>query len=235
MSGLFFYSVAMPPRRKVRTSTPRDRVVIGLLCAMGVVAVACVVVLWLLSGLNNTPAWWALLDENPNITEQSGIELENGITTALTRLRPAGEEEWAVAIHQDQLNSWLTHRLRETVHSFSTDQDADRTIDQIGEVQIRIDPAGVTIGARISHAHGSTVVWAVIDLGVDALDNFTIDPQRVYVGGTRVPAGLASSYLTSENLGSASVDLGDGRIVRIRGIRANDQRLELALRTEMKE
>ena len=225
----------MTPRRKAQTSTPRDRVVIGLLGAMGGVVVICAAVLWQLGGLNNTPAWWVSLDDNPGITEQSAIELENGITTALTRLRPEGEEEWAVAIHQDQLNSWLIHRLRETVHSFSTDQAAGKTIDQIREVQIRIEPAGVTIGARVNHAHGSTVVWAVIDLGIDAQDNFTLHAQRVYVGGTRVPAGLASSYLTSENLGSASIDLGDGRIVRIRGIRSSDQRLELALRTEIQE
>lgn len=200
---------------------------------MAVVVLVCTVSLWKLAGINNTPDWWQPLDSNPQITEQSGIELENRITTALTRLRQPGEESWAAAINQDQLNSWLTHRLRETVRSFSANESTGQSINQLGDIQIKILPTGITIGARIIHAHGSTIVWAIIDLGTDTRGRFTINTQRAYIGNARIPAGLVSKYLTSEKLGNASIDLGDGRVVRILGIRAGDQRLELALRTEL--
>lgn len=231
MSGLFFYSVVVNARKKRHSDAPKDRVLIGLLSAMVLVVLACILTLWKLSTLNNTPSWWSKLENNPHITERSGIELENQITTAMTRLRPVGEEDWAAAINQDQLNSWLAHRLRDTVRTMTN----NTTIDQFGDIRVTINQNGLIAGAQFIHAHGSTIVWAVIDLGTDDQGRFTINTRRAYVGSTRVPAGYARKYLTSDNLGKASVDLGDGRVVRIRGIRAGDQRLEFALRTQLSE
>jgi hypothetical protein len=225
----------MASRQRSRSPNPKDRVTLALLGAMVLVVVASALTIWKLSTLNNTPTWWTQLDNNPNNTEQSGIELENRITTALTRMRPQGQEDWAAAINQDQLNSWLTHRLRDTVHSFSADESAHNTIDQLSDIRIKINTTGITIGARINHANGSTLVWAIINLNTDPQGRFAIEAQRIYIGSTRVPTALASKYLSSDNLGNASVDLGDGRLVRIKAIRPGNQRLEFALRTETKE
>jgi hypothetical protein len=216
-------------KRQLRV--PEDRVMLSLIGAMVLVVLACILTLWKLSALNNTPSWWSKLENNPRITQQSGIELENQITTALTRLRPVGEEDWAAAINQDQLNSWLAHRLRDTIRTMTS----DTTIDQFGDIRITINHDELIAGAQFIHAHGSTIVWAVIDLGTDDQGRFIINTRRAYVGSTRVPTAYARKYLTSDNLGKASVDLGDGREVRIRGIRAGDQRLEFALRTQLRD
>ncbi len=218
----------MNPRQKSRSPKQRDPVVIALLVSIAAVIVLCSIALWMISGFNNTPTWWTPIASNTKITERSGIELENRITTALTRLRPAGEESWNAAINQDQLNSWITHRLKETIRSF-TSSNPDKLPD---DIRINIDSNGITIGTQIKHAHGSTIVWAVLDLGTDEQGRFVINTKRAYIGNPRIPAGQVAGYLTSENLGSASVDLGDGRIVRILGIRAREHRLEFALRTE---
>jgi len=207
---------------------PHDRVVVGLLIAMIVVAIAPILIIWQLSGLNNTPEWWSDLDNNPLNTEQSGIELENRITTALTRLRLPEDSDWNAAINQDQLNSWLTHRLNETIHSF-TDDD---WIDEFEEIRITVSQHGITIGAKLNHTHGSTIIWAIIQLGTDDQSRFTITTDRVYIGSARIPKTFASKYLTKDNLGDAKVDLGDGRVVLIRALRTGDQRLEFALRTQ---
>lgn len=220
--------MASPKRSR---KTPRDPVVVGLIGAMIGSVVVCSVTLWQIGKLNHRPRWWSVMDNDPSNTKQVGIELENRITTALTRVRSEGEEDWTAAIDQDQLNSWLAHRLRETISSF--DQDAE--VDQLGEIRVRLDPSGITAGAQLRHSHGSTIVWSVFDVSANDAGRFEIRTRRVFVGSARVPAGLAAGYLTSEKLGSASVDLGDGRRVRIRAIRPGDHRLELALRTELSE
>ncbi len=203
---------------------------ITIVCAMIAVVLLCVLTLIQLSKLNNTPNWWSQLDNNPNITEQSGIELENRITSALTRVRPVGEEDWTAAIDQDHLNAWLAHRLRETLESFQND-----AADSIGEVRIDIDQSGLTIGTKLNHDRGSTIVWAVIEPGTDGQGRFTINTKRAFAGTSRIPTTLASRYLTSDRLGKARVDLGDGRVVNIRAIRTGDHRLELALSTQISE
>jgi len=227
-AGLFFYSVVMSLRSNRHPDQPRDRVVLGLLITIAVVAIAPILIIWQLSGLDNTPVWWKELDNNALNTQQSGIELENRITTALTRVRSPEDSDWNAAINQDQLNSWLTHRLKDTVHSFTD----DTWIDEIGEIRITLGDTGMTIGAKLNHAHGSTIIWAIIQLGTDDQNRFTITADRVYIGSARVPKTFASKYLTRDNLGDAKVDLGDGRVVLIRALRSGDHRLEFALRTQ---
>ncbi|MBO6512356.1 MAG: hypothetical protein JJ974_00135 [Phycisphaerales bacterium] len=215
-----------------RSSKPRrDPFVLGIIGAMIGSVVLCLVMLWQIGKLDHRPQWWSVLENNPGHTEQVGIELENRITSALTRVRSDEERDWVAAIDQDQLNSWLTHRLRETISSF--DQDAE--VDRLGDIRVKLDPSGITAGAQIRHTHGSTIVWSIFDIGTDTQGRFVIRTRAVYVGGTRVPSRLAARYLTSERLGRASVDLGDGRRVRIRAIRPGEHRLELALRTELAE
>ncbi|MBL4808751.1 MAG: hypothetical protein JKY43_01670 [Phycisphaerales bacterium] len=214
---------------KRHSDQPRDCVVIGLVVAIITVAIVPLFIIWQLGRLNNTPDWWAALDNNPVNTEQSGIELENRITTALTRVRLSEDADWNAAINQDQLNSWLTHRLKGTIHSFT----GDTWIDELGEIRIALSQAGMTIGAQLRHAHGLTIVWAIIQLGTNDQGRFVVTTDRVYIGSMRVPKALASKYISNENLGDAQVDLGDGRVVFIRALRTGDRRLEFALRTEL--
>jgi len=229
----------MPIRSKSTSTKPRDPVALGLLGAMAGVVLACFLILSQLAGLNNTPQWWTTLDKNPDITEQHGIELENRITTALTRLRAPDESNWTAAINQDQLNGWLTHRLKDTITSFSepstSSSPSKSSLSQLDQVRIAINPKALTVGTRINHTQGSTILWAIITPGTDDQGHFTIELHKLFIGTTRIPTRLASSYLNPDRLGSATIDLGDGRIVRIRAIRPGNQRLEFALSTQTQQ
>ena len=221
----------MKKHPKSTLSKPRDPVVIAIFASMVLVVLLTIFTIIKLNGLNNTPSWWAALDNDPDITEQTGIELENRITSALTRLRPEDNSDWNAAIDQDQLNSWLTHRLADTVRSFSD----ENWIEEIDTIRTTIDTNTLIVGVRIMHAHGSTTIWATIHLSTNDQGAFDLRTKKLYIGSTRVPARLAKRYINEGNLGKARVDLGDGREVRIRAIRTGDERLEFALRTQPKE
>jgi len=154
-------------------------------------------------------------------------ELENRITRALTRVR-GGEEDWHAAISSENLNAWLVHRLEESVRAHLGDE-AWR--DEVGVVRARIEGDALTIGARLEHEHGASIVWARLALGVDERGRFVVEPRRAYIGTTRVPVSFAASRLAPESLGAARLDLGDGREVVIRAIRVGGGRLEFAMRT----
>ena len=234
--GCFSIVSPMPTARKSKSSKPRDRVTLAYLGAMALVVILCILTIWKLNALNNTPTWWTQLDNNPNITNQHGIELENRITTALTRLRAPDKSNWTAAINQDQLNSWLTHRLKDSITSFSKPSTSSNpSLSQLDQVRIAINPKGLTVGTRITHAQGSTILWAIITPGTNDQGHFTIDIHKLVAGTTRIPTRLASTYLNPDQLGSASIDLGDGRIVRIKAIRPGNQRLEFALQTKLKD
>ncbi|MFK7758394.1 MAG: hypothetical protein AB8C13_00430 [Phycisphaerales bacterium] len=222
----------MSTRSKSRRPASRsDRVTIAFIGAIIAIILLTIVLIWKLSTLNNTPSWWSQSESNTRITEQAGIELENRITSALTRLRPTDQQSWSAAIDQDQLNSWLTHRFEDTVRSF-TDDD---WINQINDIRVNITPRGLTIGARFTHTHGSSILWAIVEPDIDTNNNLIIRPRKLYLGTTRIPTTIVSNHLRSNTLGNAKVDLGDGRSVHIQGIRPGEHRLEFALRTQINQ
>ena len=139
---------------------------------MVLVVVLCVVSVVQVGRFDSVPRWWSAFDQS-KISEQAGIELENRITSALTRVRIDGEEDWVAAIDQDQLNSWLAYRLRDTIESF-VDQDAAQTI---GEIRVVLAPTGMTIGTKLDHARGSSIVWAVIEPGTNSDGRFSVPYQ----------------------------------------------------------
>ncbi len=229
LSGLFFYSgtVSLNRSKSMTPAKPTDRVTVVLLGAMGAALIACVVLIWTISKLDNTPAWWKALDQTQT-SEQAAIELENKITSALTRLRLPEDSNWSVAINQSQLNAWLTHRLKDTLDTFNhTD-----SIDQLGDVRMMLSPQGMTIGAQLLHQQGSSIVWVLADLHIDDQNKFAVHIKKARIGTTPIPAKWVSQYITNNQLGNAAINLGDGREVQIKALRTANQRLELALKTQ---
>ena len=178
-------------------------------------------------GLHGTPGWWRDAGIGARGRAEDGAALENRITRALTRVR-GGEEDWHAAISSENLNAWLVHRLEETVRTH-LGEDAWR--DEIRAVRASIEGDALTVGVRLAHEHGASIVWARLDLGIDGLGRFVVEPRRAYIGTTRVPVSWAAGRLAPENLGVARIDLGDGREVVIRGVRIGGGRIEFALRT----
>lgn len=179
-------------------------------------------------GLHASPRWWREAGVEARGREGAGVELENRITRALTRVRAGDGSDWQAAIAGENLNAWLVHRLEESVRAHLGDE-AWR--DEVGVVRARIEGDALTIGARLEHEHGASIVWARLALGVDERGRFVVEPRRAYIGTTRVPVSFAASRLAPENLGAARLDLGDGREVVIRAIRVGGGRLEFAMRT----
>ena len=179
------------------------------------------------SGLRGTPGWWRDAGIGARGRAEDGAALENRITRALTRVR-GGEEDWHAAISSENLNAWLVHRLEETVRTH-LGEDAWR--DEIRAVRASIEGDALTVGVRLAHEHGASIVWARLDLGIDGHGRFVVEPRRAYIGTTRVPVSWAAGRLSPENLGVARIDLGDGREVVIRGVRIGGGRIEFAMRT----
>lgn len=197
---------------------------------MGLVCVATIVVLVGLWGLERAPSWWESAQVIDPDAPSDAIALENRMTSALTRVRE--DPDWNVAIEQDNLNAWLAHRLESTIRTHLGDDAWDGSLR---EVRVRLRDGEITCGARIPHDHGSSVVWVRMELLIDDEARFIARPVEAAVGRTRIPVSWVEGYLGKENLGEARVDLGDGREVLIRAIRARDDRLEFALRTQHAE
>lgn len=197
---------------------------------MGLVCVATIVVLVGLWGLRRAPSWWEGAMAAQIDAPQDAIALENRMTSALTRVR--AEPDWNVAIGQENLNAWLAHRLESTIQTHLGDDSWDGSLR---EVRVRLRDDEITCGARVPHDHGSSVVWVRMELDIDDEGRFVARPVEAAVGRTRIPLAWVEGYLGEENLGEARLDLGDGREVLIRAIRAREKRLEFALRTQLIE
>ena len=212
------------------TGRSLDRFTIVCLCAIALVCVSTIVVLFKLSGLRRAPSWWTDAVIVHVDASESAIKLENRVTSALTRVRE--EPDWNVAIEQENLNAWLAHRLEPTIRTHFGDEAWDGSLR---EVRIRLRDDEITCGARIPDRHGSSVVWVRMALLIDKDQRFVARPVEAAIGRTRIPVSWVEGYLGEENLGEARLDLGDGREVLIRAIRARDGRLEFALRTQLVE
>ena len=207
----------------------RDPVVVACVGAMVLVLALTVFFVVQSSGLRGAPNWWVRAITTEVGSESQATALENRISSAITRVRPESDSEWTAAIEEADLNAWIVHRLRPTVE---THLGEGAWADEVERVRVVIDSGAVVIGARLAHGHGASVVWARLRVGVTESGLFEADIERAYIGTTRVPVSWARGYLTPEKLGRARIDLGDGREVVIRAVRAGDHRLEFALRTQ---
>jgi len=224
--GRFSYSPLVGTKR-----SPTARAdAFTLSCVIGSVLVVIVaaVLVWEVGGLRDTPRWWRDAVALGGGSERTATELENRVSSALTRVRPRGGEDWEVAISQHDINAWLAHRLKAQVEA---NIGEGVWPERVETVRVHLDGDGALIGARLRHSHGATVVWARMDVSVDGSGRLEARVDRAYVGTTRVPVSWVAHELTPGRLGRGVLDLGDGREVLVRGVRAGEGRLELALRT----
>lgn len=196
------------------------------------------VLIFMLAGLDEVPRWWAqreatLISGDAGVIERAE-RLENAITTQLTAVRDAGGQRWAVGVNDEQANAWLAVRLRETVE---THLGLDAWDESIERVYVRIEGNELTIGARVRHRAGSAIVSARITLEVDAQGELWARISVIRVGSTRIPSwaigllGEGDLRAGRVRLGPGTLELGDGRVARLMGVRTSGGRLEVVLET----
>ena len=195
---------------------------------MLLVALLCVFVVVQLAGLNNTPEWW--VNETPD--NESAVRLENAITTQLTAIRKPGEERWSVALSEDEINAWLSHRLRPTIETHRGD---DAWPDGLGALRVEINDDQLFVGAMIEHSAGRSFAWSDCALSIEDGELF-VRFSTPRVGTTRVPTRVLDRVLTNGTTTSlrASLDLEDGRTARILAVRVHGGRIELVIEIRQK-
>lgn len=220
-------------RRWVEARAARLAVVACALCVLG-----GAVVIWALSGLDETPRWWAGVDTlsagDPAVIDRAE-RIENAITTQLTALRDPEDPRWAAAITPEQANAWLAVRLRETIETHLGEGAMPRGVER---VRVSVDGDRLLVGARVLHSSGAAVVWTRVGFELDEAGELWVRLGGVRVGRTRLPAwamGLAAGdgalRRSRYRLGPGALELGDGREARLIALRINDGRLELIMET----
>lgn len=193
-----------------------------------------VLLISMLSGLDEVPDWWqqaqGVRPDDPSVVERA-VRVENAITTQLTAVRDPENPGWSTKISDEQANAWLGVRLRDTVITHMGEDAWDRRIDR---VLLRFDDGAITVGARIRHASGSSIVSARIVLELDEDGILWGDTTALRVGTTRVPSWMVGTRGIQPGrvrLGPGALELGDGRRARLTGIRTRDQWVDVAVET----
>lgn len=204
---------------------------------MSVVFVLGVVVIVMLAGLDNTPRWWAQLDtqraDDASVIERAE-RVENAITTQLTAVRDPDDPRWNAKISDQQANAWVKVRLRETI---VTHMGEDAWDDRVEQMLMRFDDDGITLGARVRHRSGTSIVSARVVLELDDQGELWADARSIRVGTTGIPAwavgilGGDAMEFNRIHLGPGALELGDGRTARLVAIRVREQWVDVAVET----
>jgi hypothetical protein len=209
----------------------------GAIALMCLAVIGGVVIVSMLSGLDEVPTWWidreGVRPGDALVIEQAE-RVENAITTQLTALRDPQDPHWNTKVSDQQANAWLGVRLRDTI---ITHMGEDAWDDRVERVIVRFEEGGVTIGARIHHSAGSSIVSARAQLELDMHGELWARIGSVHVGTTRVPAWVINAagqddvHIGRIRLGPGAMELGDGRVAILRAIRTRDEWIDVAVET----
>lgn len=236
-AGLVWYSHVVLRRLRSCRGWFRAWFVHHCVALMLVVFVVGMVLMLMLSGLDEVPGWWrqreSIRPGDAGVIERAE-RIENAITTQLTAMRDPDNPRWYAKVSDAQANAWLSVRLRETIETHLGD---GAWTDGVERVYVRIEGDALTLGARVRHATGSAIVSARVGLELDEGGDLWAHIGRVRVGRTTVP-GWAIALLGEGDLrtgrvrlGPGALELGDGRVARLAGVRISDGHIEVAMET----
>lgn len=207
-----------PPRR------------IAVAAGFTLVAIATAAVLIALALTQESPRWWVSIDAHDPAAVELARLVENGVTTALTKVRPdpappaPGEAalpapSWKVFITTDQANAWLAARLRQWLADKSADGSAHfNWPPEVDQVAVMFEDGVIHIGARVlrrgpsgtvlSGEKPQTIAAAVRpELRPDGSLWFTA--QSIQIGRLGVPASwvIGSAAKARRRVGEVSAEL----------------------------
>lgn len=195
------------------------------------------VVIYMLSGLDEVPRWWHERDAM-NVADATIIEraerIENAITTQLTAVRDPENPRWNAKVSDEQANAWIGVRLRDTV---ITHMGEDAWDNRVERMLMRFEDEGITIGARVRHGSGTSIVSARARLSIDEDGDLYANIDAVRVGTTPIPSWVIRVLGEGDlepgrvRLGPGALELGDGRVANLIAIRTRDQWVDVAVET----
>lgn len=220
-----------------RTNIRLWRLVIGV--AMLIAAGFTVLAMTLLAMAGTQPRWWVETGIAPNDAPRLAEEVERGVGTALHRGRPDGQA-WTVAITQDEANAWIVDRLPRWLANQGV-----RNAEKLPEIRVAFQGETILVGLK---PRGQERM-ATLEVSPRVEEGELWTPATgLSVGRVPLPAGflrergldyvpepyrsddgaiLAASTLAGDVPAPSTVELADGRIVRVVEIRVEDARLLL--------
>jgi len=202
---------------------------------------------WWLS--QQRPEWWheVPLDEP---TQVQAEQVENTVVSELSRARPAEapgpyrSREWQLEVSEEEANAWLATRLKGWVAN--RDGHWPQAIDG---VQVALEPGQVRVGIHLVQGGFDRVVtvtglpeirdggvWLNISGmalgGLPLPREFLLDQFGSMVRGDSTDDILAALEGQRPALDRPVIELDNGRLVRITGVRVDAGRLVLTCRTE---
>lgn len=185
--------------------------------------------------------------------ERPGQRLDDGDPTTTD---PWHSEPWGISIAAGEANAWLNTRLRPWLES------QDETFvwpSDLAEIQVEFDDASIQLGVRLERPGRDRLLSARVEPLVSISGELWMPASWAYVGRLPIPARwvldqsdrrlekLVADRVQEGDTAQAIVGalkglepatdepiirLGDGRQVRLLGLRANRGRLDLVCRTE---
>jgi len=124
--------------------------------------------------------------------------------------------------------------LRETI---ITHMGEDAWDGRVERMLMRFEEDGITIGARVRHNSGASIVSARARLMLDEQGDLYARIGSIRIGTTPIPSWVVSLLGQGDvrpgrmRLGPGALELGDGRVARLVAIRTRDQWVDVAVET----
>jgi len=235
-------------RRRLLHLMKRKRALLasGALVFIGVVSLAAAVGFSL---ARSAPSWWVDIDkQSPRNIELAEL-VQNGALSHLFEDRKVligGAVEWPVKMTDEAANAWMNIKLPEWFANISDGMEWPETVTQI---QIVFDSGTINMGIRVLTDGGSRIYSCAIVPELRDDGSLWMKARTVSMGRLTVPAGWvlrgaessADGFIPEQLRGTAEaealfekltgklplfdvaeVSLGDGRIVRLLGLRVRD-------------
>ena len=162
----------MPTRRTILHALLGALLAILVLAAIG----------WWLAGL--APHWYQPVEQDNTAALALGETAEYRLVEEFQRIRPT-DEVWRLRIPEAAINAWLATRLQQWLSGRGSDWPAE-----LGSPQVRITPAGITIGMSADAIGGR--------VGLLTLSPIIADGQlrlRPVGGVGQLPIGIPTSLV----------------------------------------
>lgn len=248
----------MPPAPRPTRTIRRARRWLVLL-GVGLVLAASVLAVVAVGLARMAPPWWRTVRPDDPAAAEAAESVENDIVNAAYRVRPELGEAWAVALRARDANAWLNTRLEQWL------VNADPEFvwpDELHDLQVEFDAGRVHIGVSVRDGERSQFFSATLRPEIREDGSLWAPVESMFLGrlpipttwvveraGEHWPAALpsrvfdapAAPTLLAVLSGEAplrrdpSIDLGDGRWVRLVGIAPEEGLLRVTCRTEYEE
>lgn len=202
------------------------------------------------------PDWWRTIRPADPETVEAAEAIENDLANVIYAARADGKDVWGVALRAPDANAWLNTRFEQWLANADAEFDWP---DEVRDLQVEFDEGLVHVGVRVVQGERSQVLSASLRPSVDEQGRLWVSVDSMHVGRLPIPSGWvvhraaefwpevlparlledpATGQILEALAGRAplepepTVNLGDGRRVRLLDLRPEQGRLRITCRTE---